>query len=97
MAEYRLVREAEEELLSGVRFYNSQYPGFGAEFAREIQRLCRLIVESPDAGPEIRPNIRRRLVRRFPYSILYTMQGVDVVVLAIAHQSRKPGYWESRA
>jgi plasmid stabilization system protein ParE len=96
MAKYRLTSEARNELSAGVSFYDSEYPGLGQEFAIEIRRLCRLIAESPATGFAVRPDIRRRIVRRFPYSILYTLDGDEVVILAVAHQSRRPGYWDRR-
>ena len=96
MAVYRLISEARDELEVGVSFYDSEYPGLGQEFAIEVRRLCRLIAESPAAGLEVRPAIRRRILRRFPYSILYTLENDEVVILAVAHQSRRPGYWNRR-
>ena len=96
MPSYRLISEARDELVAGVSFYDSEYPGLGQEFAIEVRRLCRLIAEAPAAGFEVRPAVRRRIVRRFPYSILYTLEGDEVVVLAVAHQSRRPGYWTRR-
>ncbi len=97
MAEYRLSAEAKDELTAGVSFYDSEYPGLGQEFAIEVRRLCRLIAGSPVAGIELRPGVRRRILRRFPYSILYTSNTGDVLILAVAHQSRQPGYWIHRA
>ncbi len=96
MANYRLISEAKAELIAGVSFYDSEYPGLGPEFAIEVRRLCRLFTESPAAGLEVCPGVRRRILRRFPYSILYTLDNDDVVVLAVAHQSRRPGYWNRR-
>ena len=96
MATYRLISEARDELNAGVSIYDSEYPGLGQEFAIEVRRLCRRIAEVPAAGFEIRPDVRRRIVRRFPYSVLYTLENGEVVVLAIAHQSRRPGYWKRR-
>lgn len=96
MSGYRLTNEAREELVAGVTFYESQYPGLGREFAIEVRRLCRLIAKSPDAGIELRPGVRRRILRRFPYSVLYSADDEEVVILAVAHQSRRPGYWRRR-
>lgn len=96
MTVFRLTTEARDELAVGVSFYDSEYPGLGQEFAIEVRRLCRLIRESPATGIELRPGVRRRILRRFPYSILYTIDGESVVVIAVAHQSRRPGYWTRR-
>jgi len=42
------------------------------------------------------PQIRRCRLHRFPYSVIYTQDGADILVLAVAHQHRKPGYWRKR-
>ena len=55
MSGYRLLDEAQHELLSGVSFYSAQYPGLGRDFALEIRRLCRLIAEAPYVANEISP------------------------------------------
>ena len=96
MPVYRLLSEAKDELEAGVSFYDSEHPGLGYDFALEVRRLCRLIAESPTAGLELRPDVRRRILRRFPYSILYTVDKGEVLIIAIAHQSRRPGYWNRR-
>ena len=96
MPGYRLIAEAQRELRSGASFYDAQHPGLGKDFVLEVRRLCRRIVENPRIGTEILPGIRRRLVRRFPYAILYAIENSEILVLAIAHQSRRPDYWSSR-
>ncbi len=79
-----------DDLEAGVSFYDSEYPGLGYDFALEVRRLCRLIAESPGAGFEVRPEFRRRILRRFPYSILYTVDSGEVLVVAIATKSGDP-------
>ena len=82
MAGYRLISEARDELVAGV--------------SSALKLEIAGVAEAPAAGFEVRPAVRRRIVRRFPYSILYTLEGDEVVVLAVAHQSRRPGYWTRR-
>ena len=96
MGNYRLTTEAKDELSAGVSFYDSEYPGLGQDFAVEVRRLCRIVAESPESGFELRSGLRRRILRRFPYSILYTIDDDTIVVIAVAHQRRKPGYWTHR-
>lgn len=69
MPNYRLLSEAKAELEVGVSFYDAESPGLGLDFALEVRRLCHQIIESPSAGFEVRPDVRRRMLRRFPYSI----------------------------
>ena len=96
MAAIRLTAEALRELQSGATFYELQHPGLGKDFVLEVRRLCGRIVEVPRLGTEVRPGIRRRLLCRFPYAVLYALENSEIVILAIAHQSRRPGYWTSR-
>ena len=96
MAGYRLLSEARRELEAAVSFYDSIYPALGRDFAVEVQAICQRIAESPQAGLEVRPEIRRRILRRFPYVVLYAVEDDEVVVVAVAHQKRRPGYWAGR-
>lgn len=96
MARYRFLPRAREELAAAVAFYEAESPGLGHDLAREARRLCSRVVESPLAGVEIRPGIRRRLLRRFPYAILYGHDGDDILIIAFAHQRRRPRYWPNR-
>lgn len=96
MTAYRFLPEARDDLTRAVAWYDQELPGLGQDLARETQRLCSLITESPLGGIEIRPGIRRRLLRRFPYAILYIHDGPDTLIIAVAHQRRRPGYWRDR-
>jgi plasmid stabilization system protein ParE len=93
MARYRLLREARQELEAAMSFYDAEHAGLGRDFAIEVRRLCERIAESPFAGAELRGAVRRRLVRRFPYAVLYVIDDEQVMVIAVAHQRRRPGYW----
>ncbi|WKZ11950.1 MAG: type II toxin-antitoxin system RelE/ParE family toxin [Gammaproteobacteria bacterium] len=96
MARFRFLPQAREELAAAIAFYEAESPGLGQDLAREARRLCSRILESPFAGVEIRPGIRRRLMRRFPYAILYGIDRGDVLIVAVAHQRRRPSYWRNR-
>lgn len=96
MTRYRFLPEARRELASAVAHYDSEFPDLGQELAREAKRLCLLITESPLSGMEIRRGIRRRLLRRFPYAILYATDSVGVLVIAVMHQRRRPDHWRRR-
>jgi len=56
----------------------------------------RLIAQFPEAGGEIRPGIRKRLLRKFRYSLIYSIEQDSLLILAVAHQSRRPGFWVGR-
>ena len=51
------------------------------------------IAEAPLARPADESGNRKRVLSRFPYSVIYEMQASTVTVLAVAHHRRRPGYW----
>ncbi|AUX23813.1 uncharacterized protein SOCEGT47_043430 [Sorangium cellulosum] len=54
------------------------------------------IAETPEQGPEIEPGIRRMLLQRFPYGLLYAVEPERILVLTVMHLRRRPGYWRGR-
>jgi plasmid stabilization system protein ParE len=90
------LQEAEEEIVRASSYCQQQSSGLGVDFIREIQKTCRLILISPKASPKVRNNIRRKLVRRFPFAVLYEIDPNLILVVAVAHQRREPGYWIDR-
>lgn len=87
---------AEQELLSEVGYLEYQAPGLGRHFLAEVQRVEDLITQFPESGVEIAPGIRKCLLRKFRHSLIYTIEKDRVLVLAVAHPSRRPGYWIGR-
>ena len=97
MTSIRYHEAADRELLEAVAYFESQVAGLGARLLREVVRAEGTLARLPESGREIRPGIRKWSVRRFPYSLMYSIEGSVIVVLAVAHQSRRPEYWVSRA
>ena len=77
-------------------FYETARTGLGDVFLDDIQRAIDTIRERPEIGENIAYGFRRVLVHRFPFSIIYWMEGDEVVVAAVAHQRRRPNYWIKR-
>lgn len=71
-------------------------PVSGRDFVGEVERMLVQIVANPKAGNIFTRAIRRRLLRRFPYAILYQPSAEKVFVIALMHLRRRPGYWRSR-
>ncbi len=94
--------EAKAEITSAVDWYDAQRAGLGAEFTEEVNRVLQLAAESPRMwtcwrGLKSLPEIRRALLSRFPFLIAYLVRDEELVVLAVPHAARRPGYWFSRA
>jgi toxin ParE1/3/4 len=87
---------AERELIEAARFYEGRAVGLGADFIREVEHTLAQIVADPQAGNLIARTIRRRLLRRFPFAILYQVTDDDLSVVALMHLHRRPGYWRRR-
>lgn len=87
---------AEEEMLEAAEYYERQARGLGRGFLAEVQRTVASIVENPRIGRVVRRPIRRRLLRRFPFGILYRIDPQEIVIIAVMHLRRRPGYWADR-
>lgn len=88
--------EAEADALEAFTWYNEQLPGLGRDLVSELDRTFAAIVEHPEAHVRVHRNMRRALVRRFPYGVFYLVQGDRAIVLAILHMSRDPQLWRRR-
>jgi len=87
---------AQRELDDAVAWYNEQTAGLGQEFLDELDRVVRRAVTFPMSCPEIEPGVRRCLLARFPYGLIYGVDGETLVVVAVAHLHREPRYWVDR-
>ena len=88
--------EAETEFVKAVEYYEEREEGLGHDFAVEVYSTIERILAHPKAWPVIEEDIRRSLVRRFPYGILYAEEGDEIFVVAVMHLHREPDYWKHR-
>jgi plasmid stabilization system protein ParE len=89
-------RIATQELEDAVRFYELEYAGLGRRFKEEVKKATLRVAEYPKAWSIERGEVRKCLLHRFPYKLLYSVEEDHVLVIAIAHQHRKPDYWVGR-
>jgi plasmid stabilization system protein ParE len=89
-------QEAKQEFDTAKRYYEMQLTGLGREFHDEVRAALRRIVAWPLACPIERGDIRRAVLSRFPYKLMYSIEADHVYVIAVAHQHRKPDYWTDR-
>lgn len=88
---------ARRELRDARDVYEDEREGLGDEFVAAVEEAIDLLRRHPEAAPQIAPQVRRCVVRRFPYSVIYTfLQKDHLSILAVAHQSRRPFYWIGR-
>ena len=87
---------AEQELNEAAAYYEAESHGLGAAFLREVEHAVQQVLEYPESAPLVNRPVRRKLVRRFPYSVMYSIIPRGIRILAIANQKRRPFYWRGR-
>jgi plasmid stabilization system protein ParE len=78
-------------------WYESRLPGLGEDFLRSVDAALSAIQRNPDAHPLVHRNIRRALIRRFPYGVFYVSEPDRVTVVAVFHARRDPRSWQGRS
>jgi len=88
--------EARLDVLDARDWYDGQIPGLGAEFVERVEASVDRIQRFPFSHAEVVPPIRKAVLRRFPFSLLYTVEPDVIVVLGCFHQRRDPVRWLDR-
>lgn len=88
--------EARDELDQGYSWYESQQLGLGDDFLEQIDNAIARICQIPESYPEIYRDVRRIVLRRFPYVIYYRIVSSRVIVTAVFHGHRNPKEWQTR-
>jgi len=88
--------EAEADTREACRWYEEQREGLGADFLLCVEACIESIQERPEFCRRIHKDVRRALVRRFPYGVFYTISDRIVAVLAVLHCRRNPKQWIDR-
>ncbi|RLE28093.1 MAG: type II toxin-antitoxin system RelE/ParE family toxin [Acidobacteria bacterium] len=88
--------EAEAEFNQAIDYYEEIDPGLGWDFAVEVNSTVQRTIAFPNAWPVIEGEIRRSLVRRFPYGVLYSEENGQIYIVAVMHLHRHPDYWKMR-
>lgn len=87
---------AEADIERAYQWYETQSPGLGSEFVRMLDGAFAAILRQPESYPVIHRDVRRTLLRRFPYALFYVVQEERVQVLACLHERQHPRRWRSR-
>ena len=87
---------AKVELREAAQYYEAESPGLGVAFLAEAEHSVTMLLEHPESSPVVGRSVRRRLLRRFPYGLLYRVRGEQVRILAVMNLRRRPAYWVGR-
>jgi plasmid stabilization system protein ParE len=98
--EVLIEREANAEMTEAYNWYQSKKKGLGSEFLRALNERLTAIERTPTSYPVVHEHgsrhLRRALLRRFPYSLIYFIEGQVIIVIACFHGSRDPKDWQRR-
>jgi len=86
----RFLPDVEEDAIGGYSWYEAKSPGLGEEFLRVFYACAGEIPRNPLLYPKVHGEFRRRLLRRFPYAIYFTIMGDRVVIIGLFHCARDP-------
>lgn len=91
---YRFLTPALAEIRDAAEFYENRVSALGADFLDEVDAAIERIVSFPGAWGPLGEKYRRCHLRRFPYSVIYSIQNDDeILVIPVFHQSREPRSW----
>ena len=86
--------EAERDIADAASWYEIRRAGLGRRFLGELDHLFTRILVGPQHFPEIGEDVRRGLLRRFPYAVYFIDRGQSLTVLAVLHLRRHPETWK---
>jgi toxin ParE1/3/4 len=92
----RFVAAARREFLVEIVYYEKEKRGLGARFAAAVEEAVARALNCPLAGSVSSKNTRRVFLKGFPFAVVYRPEDGGIRVFALAHHSRRPGYWLSR-
>ena len=93
---YSFHPEAKSEFLHAIEYYEECENGLGYDFAVEVYITVERMLAQPKAWQFIEEGIRRSLIRRFPYGILYAEEKNEIYIVAVMHLHKDPDYWKHR-
>ena len=93
---FRFHPEGRGEFRDAVRWYLARDRRASSDFRIAVSGAIRALAEAPQRWPKYLHGTRRLVVQRFPFSIVYLEDPGLIVIIAVAHSKRKPGYWKDR-
>ena len=97
----RVLAEAEAELRSAVLYYEERQAGLGKDLQDRVSNVIHTVARDPlrfprYEGKQLTRDFRRATVERFPYLLVYEVRDNEILIVAVAHSDRQPGYWDHR-
>jgi len=96
MIAYRFLLPAEEEMTDASIFYENASRKLGSDFLDDVQHGIDIVRAQPLMGRDLGEGLRRILLSKFPFNLIYSLEPHEIVIVAVAHQRRRPDYWKER-
>src|SRR6266404_5791629 len=93
----RFLPEAKEEFDAAADWYEQRQIGLGIDFVTKIREVVRSVAQNPRMHAKVYGDVRKAVVKRFPYLVLYREDATEVIIVSVFHSSRNPGIWKKRA
>ena len=87
---------ARQEMDESIAWYEKQQPGLGIQSVADVELALNRVAAAPEQFPQVRGEVRRALLRHFPYTIQFLAEAHRIVVLAVFHAKRNPKQLEDR-
>lgn len=84
---------AQQDVADAYRWYEEQQPGLGATFLESLEKAEELISSNPELFGKVRGEVRRAILKKFPYGIFYVVRPDFISVIAVLHHARDPKAW----
>ncbi len=84
---------AKQELDDAIYYFEIEFRGLGNRFKEEVKKAVKRISDYPEAWSVVKDDIRKCLLHKFPYKLLYSVEKDHIFIIAVAHLHRKPDYW----
>jgi len=91
-----ILRAAKLDLFQAKNWYNFQRKNLGNEFLFEIEKLQAQILTNPEQFPKSRNEIRKAVLKRFPFCLYFVLKSDTIKIIAVFHNSRNPIIWKER-
>ncbi len=85
-----------QEYADAVNYYAQIRIDLAQTFINHVENTVNQIRESPNRYPVLKKDIRKAFIQKFPYTLLYRFENETILIFALMHHSRKPGYWLKR-
>ncbi len=89
--------EAEQDIEEAAKWYEQQRAGLGYDFLQEVEKTAQRVSENMMGFEKVHKNLRRAVIKRFPFNLFYLYEQKTVIIIAVIHGSRHPKKWQYRA